>query len=90
MHQMTASKCIERAPNGPDEYSYVNRKNFQSINVQAICDLDCKFLAVDCKWPGSTHDSFVLRNSNVWTYFESSASGNKTLLLGDSGYPLKP
>ena len=43
-----------------DEYVYVNRKQFHSINMQAICDADLVFRDVVARWPGSHHDSFIL------------------------------
>ena len=47
-----------------DENSYVNRKGFHSINVQALTDADYKFdVDVVAQWPGSTHDSFIWRQS---------------------------
>lgn len=48
-------------PPGTDEKSYVNRKLFRSINTQAIADKNCKFINIDANWPGSTHDSFILK-----------------------------
>ena len=39
------------------------------------------------KWPGSTHDSFVLQRSRIYDRFESGEFGD-SLILGDSGYPL--
>ena len=76
----------------PDnEDIFVNRKNFHSINIQAICDSRWKFIDIVVKWPGSTHDAFIWRQSGI----------NQTILceeipivngwfLGDSGYPLAP
>jgi len=71
-----------------DEYLYVNRKKFHSINVQAIGDANLCFLDVVAKWPGSSHDSFILQASRVHDKFESAEFG-EGWLLGDSGYPLK-
>ena len=53
-----------RAPiEEPD--AYINRKKFHSINVQVICDENMVFIDMLTGWPGSVHDSRVLRNSVV-------------------------
>lgn len=72
-----------------DEHLYVNRKNYHSINVQAVCDSSMKFLNIVAKYPGATHDSFILTNSNIYELFDSREIGIGWL-LGDSGYPLRP
>ena len=71
-----------------DEFAYVNRKKFHSINVQAICDANLVFMDVVAKWPGSNHDSFILLTSAIHDEFERGKFGD-SWLLGDSGYPLK-
>ncbi len=53
------------APFGDDEYLYVNRKGYHSINVQAVCDANFHVLNVVARWPGSTHDSAVLHGSRL-------------------------
>ncbi|KAJ4940577.1 hypothetical protein JOQ06_026874 [Pogonophryne albipinna] len=40
------------------------------------------------RWPGSTHDAFIWRNSSVGRRLEAGAVRDGWL-LGDSGYPLK-
>ncbi|KAL3119832.1 hypothetical protein niasHT_005892 [Heterodera trifolii] len=62
---MGAIDCSHIKIEGPgsDEESYINRKGFYSLNMQAVCDMRCKFTNIDLRWPGSTHDSFVLRTS---------------------------
>lgn len=43
-------------------------KNYHSIIVQGIC----KFMNIVSKWPGSTHDSFILRiSAYVWEWCRS-------------------
>ena len=49
------------APSGEEEPAYVNRLNYHSINVQAVCDHSARFISVNAKKPGSVHDSTVLR-----------------------------
>jgi len=40
-----------------DEFVYVNRKQFHSINVQIICDAQMHLTNIVARWPGSTHDT---------------------------------
>ena len=46
-----------------DEFAYVNRKGYHSLHVQMICDCDGKFTNVCARWPGSSHDAWILRQS---------------------------
>lgn len=70
------------------ENDYFNRKFFPSLNVQVIVDANGRLLHINCRWQGSSHDSFVLRSSAIWTAFECGQQRNG-ILLGDSRYPLK-
>ena len=69
----------------PDEY--INRKGWCSINVQAVCDRQGRFLDVAAEWPGSTHDSRIFKNSNLFNRL-CSGEFNDGYLVGDGGYPL--
>ena len=53
-----------------NEEAYVNRKGVHTINVQAVCDANMRLLDIVAKWPGSTHDSFIWRSSNLHQLFE--------------------
>ena len=35
------------------------------MNVQAICESQGSFMNVECKWPGSVHDTKVFSNTYV-------------------------
>lgn len=75
-----------RAPEQEPE-AYINRKKFHSINVQLVCDDNMVFTHVLAGWPGSVHDSRVMRNSELWRTAAHKFPGD-THLLGDGGYPL--
>ena len=71
---------------------YFNRKGFYSIVLQAVVDHKKKFLDVCVGWPGSTHDSRVLVNSNLYNKFNNQTNivsnyFNNKYILGDGGYP---
>ena len=74
----------------PHQYEFpcVNQKKFHSINIQGICNANLVFLNVAAKWPGSSHDSFILQASQVNDDFDQRKFG-ESWLLGDSGYPLR-
>ncbi|XP_036317713.1 putative nuclease HARBI1 [Rhagoletis pomonella] len=57
-----------------------------------ICDGDMKIRAVDARYPGSSHDSFVWNISRARNYFvQMYESGDRTSkLLGDCGYGIEP
>lgn len=69
------------------EVAFVNRKSYHSINVQLIAGDDCKILDVVTNWPGSIHDSRILRESTIGRQMERSVHAG--ILLGDSGYPCR-
>lgn len=67
--------------------AFINRKHQPSINVCAICDPFRKFTFVSVRWPGSCHDSFVLKQTSLWDEFEDGR--REGFILGDSGYPCR-
>ena len=54
-----------------NEPVYVSRKGYHAINVQGIMNAELLFTNIVARWPGSTHDSFILLNSAVYTNFET-------------------
>ena len=71
------------------EESYVNRKGVHSINMQITSLSNYKITDVCARWPGSSHDTWVLRNSGLFDKFENGIYPGipRGILLGDSGYP---
>lgn len=54
-----------------NEEQYVDRNGNHSLNVMVICGPDFSFYAVNSRWPGSVHDSRVLRTSAVSSQLEN-------------------
>jgi len=77
---------------GPSDHraSYINRKGFPSLQVQAVCDDNLRFLDVYTGWPGSVADARVFRNSPLHEILEDGNLDEEHHLLGDSGYGLAP
>ncbi|XP_066575647.1 putative nuclease HARBI1 [Amia ocellicauda] len=85
-----AIDCTHIAIKAPseEEFAYVNRKHFHSINVQIICDAQMRLTNIVARWPGSTHDSYIFTNSMVGMRLQAGRVRDGWL-LGDRGYPLK-
>jgi hypothetical protein len=67
--------------------SYWNRKYKPSVHLQAVVDARGRFMHVEVGQPGATHDSTVLRNSELFLTIQNRVD-NISYLLGDKGYPL--
>lgn len=72
-----------------DQESYFNRKKFHSIILQEVAGPDMKILDCNIGWPGSVHDSRVLRNSLLLQNSKDLFAPH-FYLLGDAAYPIKP
>lgn len=67
--------------------AFINRKQYPSINVCAVSDPSHKFTFISVRWPGSCHDSFVLKQTKLWDEYEDGL--REGVILGDSGYPCR-
>ena len=79
-------------PPSDDRDSYINRKKFPSLLLQAVCDHQMCFVDCYCGWPGSVHDARVLRNSDLFNRALSHPAEvfpEESHILGDAAYPLK-
>jgi hypothetical protein len=63
--------------------------SFFSLNVQTVSDADLKIQFIVTRWPGSAHDAHIFRNSVLCASMSMGNFGNR-VLVGDSGYPIKP
>ncbi|XP_061115505.1 INO80 complex subunit C isoform X2 [Conger conger] len=64
---------------------YINDRLSFSIRLQAICDATGKFLDIFVGYPGSVHDSRVLKSSPLYAGTGYPPPG--FLIVGDDGYP---
>ncbi|KAJ8001008.1 hypothetical protein DPEC_G00186350 [Dallia pectoralis] len=64
---------------------YLNYKGFYSVNMQAICDSNGRFLDIFVGYPGSVHDTRIMKNSSFYRTRQYPPTGY--ILLGDGGYP---
>ncbi|GBG71438.1 hypothetical protein CBR_g8857 [Chara braunii] len=89
-------------PAGVRARAYCNRNRKYSIVAQVVCGADLRIYDVFVGWPGSVHDSRILRNSTLWRRAESGQLftsdpvelprhvRTRGYLLGDNGYPSLP
>lgn len=79
-----AIDCTHIAIRAPSEheFAYVNRKHVHTINVQVICDAHMNLTNIVARWPGATHDSFILTHSSVGNRLQAGA-GRDGWLLGE-------
>lgn len=69
-----------QSPGGENVEVFRIRKEYFSINVQAMCSADLKILDVVARWPGSTHDSTIFNNSRCRARMENGEFQNSILL----------
>eukprot|EP00794_Sanderia_malayensis_P015586 gene15586-17159_t len=79
---------------------FFDRKQRCSIGIQGVCDGTLKFISVSAGFPGSMHDSRILRNTRLYQdamdgkilqapLFKLSRSISlKPYLVGDAAYPI--
>jgi len=69
---------------------YINRKGFHSIQLQAVANHTLQFLHITVGHAGSSNDSRVLRDSEIWQLGDvDRAIPVKFHILADAGYPLR-
>ncbi|KAL3970593.1 ryanodine receptor 1 [Sarotherodon galilaeus] len=76
--------CI-KPPSGHDGQCYRNRKLFLSVILQVVCGHQVCFIDTYVGWPGSVHDSRVLRNSPLYRQARYPPPGHFILAHGE--YP---
>lgn len=77
------------SPGGHDAEIFRSRKSFFALNVQTVSDAKLKIRDIVVRWPGSVHDQTIFNSSTLKEKFENGMFGHY-MLVGDSGYGLKP
>jgi len=76
--------CLRQQP-----ADYINRKNFHSIILQAVCDHKMAVTDVYVGWPGTIHNARVFRNLPLdQAAVQHQGFEKRRFLLGDAAYPL--
>ncbi|XP_063059675.1 putative nuclease HARBI1 [Engraulis encrasicolus] len=75
---------IRVKPPAQHRLDYLNYKGFYSINMQAICDAEGRFLDIFVGYPGSVHDTRVMKNSPFYLTARYPPPG--FFIFGDGGY----
>lgn len=78
-----------RAPSH-DPTSYINRKDYHSIILQAVCDRHGKFTHCFAGYPGCTHNARVFRNSPVAQFLQDPEHYfiDNSHIIGDGAYTI--
>jgi len=66
---------------------YRNKKEYFSLNVQALVNTNLEFTDVVVRWPGSANDNNIFGNSRLKARIKLSEFFD-CIILGDSGYVL--
>lgn len=70
-----------------DDHVFVCRKGFHAMNVLLICNAEQRIMYCNAKFPGSSHDSYIFRSSNIAMALQTNAIPCG-VLIGDSGFKL--
>ncbi|KAK9752403.1 DDE superfamily endonuclease [Popillia japonica] len=76
-----------------DGISYICRKNFPCLILQAVCNHRLLFTHCYAGEEGSIHDATVRRRSEVWEYMtmdKETKFPRDTHIIGDKAYPCTP
>lgn len=76
------------------EHSFLSRKSIHALNTQFIIDVRMRFLNVNARYTGNTHDSLIWRaslvNACLRRIYNRMGSSFPFFMLADNGYPLQP
>jgi nuclease HARBI1 len=75
-----------KKPTGVHDFEiYRCRKGYFSLNCQILCGYNNMIYDIVARWPGSTHDSRIFRNSRLCHRLQDELL-NPGIILADGGY----
>src|SRR5262245_57894109 len=80
-------QCSDYAPFSHDDY-YNKRRGYPSIHALVVCDANFKFTFISAESPGRHHESFIIKSTEIWHFFENNGFYD-SILVGDLGFPLR-
>nr|CAI5869367.1 unnamed protein product [Callosobruchus analis] len=81
----THIRILNPFEHGNEHYS---RKGYFNINVQTTCNAKEELTSIDAQWPGSVHNSRILKNSAIYAQMNNTRHNNM-VLLHNSGYGIR-
>ncbi|XP_050339010.1 putative nuclease HARBI1 [Bactrocera neohumeralis] len=75
-----------QSPGGSNAEIFRNRKEYFSLNVQAMCNANLMLLDLVVRWPGSAHDYNIFRNNSRLKFCMEEGHFSNYFILSDSGY----
>ena len=60
---------------------YIDRKGNVSLNLQAVCNEQKKFIDIFVGYPGSCHDSWVFKNSSLFQNLDKRCGSMENIFL---------
>ncbi|XP_065303743.1 putative nuclease HARBI1 [Dermacentor albipictus] len=67
-----------------DTASFVSRKGYYALNVMVVCNAELRILAVDPRFPGSCHDSWVWQHNTLRARLATQLQPGEYLLVPGS------
>ncbi|XP_018374632.1 PREDICTED: putative nuclease HARBI1 [Trachymyrmex cornetzi] len=74
-----------------DAHCYLTRKCRYAVILQAVCDVDMRFIDCYAGYPGSVGDLRVFRNSDLWNCVNRNLQyffPNQEFIIGNKAYPV--
>lgn len=76
-----------QAPHSSREWEFVNREGHHTISVQLVGNADLIITNYVVQWPGSIHDAYILKESNLYMFHKTAPD---CIHLSSRGYLLVP